>query len=49
MIKRLAGTQDILFGDKKEFVYFAPGRIPDCRKGLRPGQEPVSHEIVTTV
>ena len=36
MLKRLAGTQDILFGDKKEFVYYAPGAFRIAEKASAP-------------
>ncbi|MCR9118172.1 MAG: arylsulfatase [bacterium] len=32
MIKRMARINDILFGDKKEFVYFAPGAVRIAEK-----------------
>ncbi len=48
MIKRLAGTQDILFGDKKEFVYYAPGAFRIAEKASAPVKNR-SHEIVTTI
>ena len=48
MLKRLAGTQDILFGDKKEFVYYAPGAFRIAEKASAPVKNR-SHEIVTTV
>ena len=48
MLKRLAGTQEILFGDKKEFVYFAPGAFRIAEKASAPVKNR-SHEIVTTV
>ncbi len=48
MIKRLANTQDILFGDKKEFVYFAPGAFRIAEKASAPVKNR-PHEIVTKV
>ncbi|MHC5033929.1 MAG: arylsulfatase [Planctomycetota bacterium] len=48
MIKRLAKQQDRLFGDRKEFVYFAPGAIRIAEKASAPVKDR-SHEIVTTI
>ena len=48
MLKRLAGTQDILFGDKKEFVYFAPGAVRIAEKASAPVKNR-SHTIETTI
>ncbi len=48
MLKRLTGMQDILFGDKKEFIYFAPGAFRIAEKASAPVKNR-SHEIVTTV
>jgi len=48
MIRRLANTQDILFGDQKEFVYFAPGAFRIAEKASAPVKNR-PHEIVTTV
>ena len=48
MLKRLAGTQDLLFGDQKEFVYFAPGAFRIAEKASAPVKNR-PHEIVTTV
>ena len=48
MLKRLAGTQDLLFGDKKEFVYYAPGAFRIAEKASAPVKNR-SHEIVTRV
>ncbi|MHC4356831.1 MAG: arylsulfatase, partial [Planctomycetota bacterium] len=48
MLKRLAGTQDILFGDKKEFVYFAPGAVRIAEKSSAPVKNR-SHTIETTI
>jgi arylsulfatase len=36
MIKRIGAQQDRLFGDKKEFVYFAPGAIRIAEKSSAP-------------
>ena len=36
MIKRLAAQQDRLFGDQKEFVYFAPGAVRIAEKSSAP-------------
>jgi len=36
MIKRVAAQQDRLFGDQKEFVYFAPGAIRIAEKSSAP-------------
>lgn len=43
MIQRLGAQQDRLFGDQKEFVYFAPGASSDRREILSTGQEPRTH------
>jgi arylsulfatase len=48
MLKRLAGTQDILFGDKKEFVYFAPGASRIAEKASAPVKNR-SHTIETKI
>ncbi len=48
MLKRLANTQDILFGNKKEFVYYAPGAFRIAEKASAPVKNR-PHEIVTTV
>ena len=48
MIKRIAGVQDVMFGDKKEYVYFAPGAFRIAEKASAPVKNR-SHEIVTTV
>jgi len=48
MIARLAGTQDILFGDQKEFVYFAPGAVRIAEKASAPVKDR-SHTIETTI
>ncbi len=36
MIKRIGAQQDRLFGDKKEFVYFAPGAVRIAEKSSAP-------------
>jgi len=48
MIKRLAKQQDRLFGDQKEFVYFAPGAIRIAEKSSAPVKDR-AHTIVTKV
>ena len=48
MIARLAKQQDRLFGDRKEFVYYAPGAVRIAEKASAPVKDR-SHEIVTTV
>ena len=48
MIKRLAGTQDILFGDQKDYVYFAPGAVRIAEKASAPVKNR-SHTIETTI
>jgi len=48
MIKRLAKQQDRLFGDQKEFVYFAPGAIRIAEKASAPVKNR-SHTIVTKI
>jgi len=47
MIKRLAKQQDRLFGDQKEFVYFAPGAFRIAEKASAPVKNR-SHTITTT-
>jgi arylsulfatase len=46
MIARLAKQQDRLFGDKKEFVYFAPGAVRIAEKASAPVKNR-SHRIAT--
>ncbi len=46
MIQRLAKQQDRLFGDQKEFVYFAPGAIRIAEKSSAPVKDR-PHTIVT--
>jgi arylsulfatase A-like enzyme len=48
MIKRMAKVNDILFGDKKEFVYFAPGAVRIAEKASAPVKNR-SHTIVTSI
>ena len=48
MIQRIAKQQDRLFGDQKEYVYYAPGAIRIAEKASAPVKNR-SHEIVTTV
>jgi arylsulfatase len=48
MIRRLAGVNDILFGDQKDYVYYAPGAFRIAEKASAPVKGR-SHEIVTTV
>ncbi len=48
MIKRLAKQQDRLFGDQKEFVYFAPGAVRIAEKSSAPVKNR-SHTIVTKI
>ncbi|KKL05935.1 hypothetical protein LCGC14_2601050, partial [marine sediment metagenome] len=48
MLKRLAGTQDILFGDQKEFVYYAPGAYRIAEKASAPVKNR-PHTITTAI
>jgi len=48
MIQRLGAQQDRLFGDKKEFVYFAPGAIRIAEKSSAPVKNR-AHTIETQV
>jgi len=48
MIKRVAAQQDRLFGDRKEFVYFAPGAFRIAEKASAPVKNR-SHTIVTEI
>jgi len=48
MIKRLAKQQDRLFGDQKDFVYFAPGAVRIAEKSSAPVKGR-SHTIVTKI
>jgi arylsulfatase len=48
MIKRLAKQQDRLFGDKKEYVYYAPGAFRIAEKASAPVKNR-SHTITTSI
>jgi arylsulfatase len=48
MIKRLAGVNDVLFGDQKEYTYYAPGAIRIAEKASAPVKDR-SHKIETTI
>jgi arylsulfatase len=48
MIQRIGKQQDRLFGDRTEFVYFAPGAFRIGEKASAPVKNR-SHEIVTTI
>ncbi len=48
MIRRLGAQQDRLFGDQKEFVYYAPGAVRIAEKASAPVKNR-SHNIVTTI
>jgi arylsulfatase len=48
MIKRLAKQQDRLFGDQKEFIYYAPGAFRIAEKASAPVKNR-SHTIATTI
>ncbi len=48
MIKRMAKINDILFGDTKEFVYFAPGAVRIAEKASAPVKNR-AHKIETTI
>ena len=48
MVKRMAAINEILFGDKKEFVYFAPGAVRIAEKASAPVKNR-SHRIETTI
>jgi len=48
MIKRLAAQQDRLFGDKKQFVYYAPGAYRIAEKASAPVKNR-SHTITTSI
>ena len=48
MIKRIAGQQDRLFGDQREYVYYAPGAVRIAEKASAPVKNR-SHTIVTTI
>ena len=48
MIKRMAKINDVLFGDRKEFVYYAPGAVRIAEKASAPVKNR-SHTIETTI
>ena len=48
MLARLSGTNKILFGDQKDFVYFAPGAFRIAEKASAPVKNR-SHRIETTL
>jgi arylsulfatase len=48
MITRIAKQQDRLFGDRKEYAYYAPGAVRIAEKASAPVKNR-SHDIVTTV
>ena len=48
MIKRMANINNILFGDQKEFVYFAPGAVRIAEKASCPVKNR-AHKIETTI
>ena len=48
MIMRITKQQDRLFGDQKEYVYYAPGAVRIAEKASAPVKNR-SHEIVTAV
>jgi arylsulfatase len=48
MISRLAAVNNVLFGDQKEFMYYAPGAVRIAEKASAPVKGR-SHEIVTNV
>jgi arylsulfatase len=48
MIKRLAAVNDVLFGDQKEFTYYAPGAFRIAEKASAPVKGR-SHKIETTI
>jgi arylsulfatase len=48
MIKRLGAQQDRLFGDQKEFVYFAPGAVRIAEKSSAPVKNR-AHTIETQI
>ena len=48
MIKRIMVQQDRLFGDQKQYVYYAPGAIRIAEKASAPVKNR-SHDIVTTI
>jgi arylsulfatase A-like enzyme len=48
MVERMAKINNVLFGDKKEFVYFAPGAVRIAEKASAPVKNR-SHTIATTI
>ena len=48
MIRRLGAQQDRLFGDQKEFIYYAPGAVRIAEKSSAPVKNR-SHTIETTI
>ena len=48
MIRRLGAQQDRLFGDRKEFIYYAPGAVRIAEKSSAPVKNR-SHKIETTI
>jgi arylsulfatase len=48
MVTRIAKQQDRLFGDRTEYVYYAPGAVRIAEKASAPVKNK-SHNIVTTV
>lgn len=48
MLQRIAKQQDRLFGDQKEFIYFAPGAVRIAEKASAPVKNR-SHRIETTI
>jgi arylsulfatase len=48
MVTRISKQQDRLFGDRREFVYYAPGAVRIAEKASAPVKNR-SHNIVTTV
>jgi arylsulfatase A-like enzyme len=48
MIQRMANINNILFGDQKEFIYFAPGAVRIAEKSSAPVKNR-AHKIETTI
>ena len=48
MLKRLNAVNDVLFGDQKEYVYYAPGAVRIAEKASAPVKGR-SHKIETTI
>ena len=48
MVQRMAKINDVLFGDQKEFVYYAPGAVRIAEKASAPVKNR-AHDIVTTI